>query len=619
MKRWFCGFSSTVDFSLSNFPQPLQGEALWQGINSCWVCGNWGKQQIITLFEGSVRVAIIGTCLEPYETLVQVFQNAVRKHDYSRMMKLPGSFNLIVQDDMETYVFVDVAGLRPVFYTEYNSGIAYASLGVALQQLVKADVDASWIANSFMGLATLNIGTNRSSFCNVKSVSPGHYLYISGTQAICKRYWYPPQEYISLPAAAEQLREQLLTAVEGRVRLYGNLTSDLSGGFDSTSLALLAAKSLAKQGKNLHTLTVKTVSAMKSEDFKWAEHAASLYPNIEPVMIEAQEIPGEYSHLDAIPLIDAPELVLLCIGQFSYSMAAIRAKGSQVHLSGDGGDAVLSRTTSYLTDLLKRGKIKSFFQHTYGWSRINRSTPLKLMNSAVKLSLTPYRQWLLQQAKILKQTQASNIPFQQILMKKLPLGWDSSPDIASWYTENCVDLSLAELEEWAKIGTPLVNFPGEHESISFLQWGALTSRGDQQLAEIYGINLELPFFDGLVIDACLSAEPQECTTPFAYKPLLPQALQYDLPKSVFTRNSKGDYTDDEFIGFRENLNFIQDLFRNSLLVDMGLIDITKIISMIEKFNMGLIEISTNFHQTLATELWLRSLVNTKNSFWKSTN
>lgn len=615
MKRWFCGFSSAMDNSLATLPKPLNGEMLWQGANPFWVCGNWAKQQIITLFEDTVRLAIVGSCLAPYETLGELFHNAVRSHDYSRLMRLPGSYNLIVQEEADTYVFTDVAGLRPAFYAEYGSCIAYSSLGVPLQQLIKAEVDPCWIANYLTGLTAPNLVQNRSPFCNVQAVPFGHYLQITSGKPTCKRYWNAPQEYSSFSEAAEQLREQLLTAVEGRVRLYGNVTSDLSGGFDSTSLALIAAKSLAKQGEKIHTITINGTSPTESEDVKWAKQAASLYPNIESVMIESHEYPAELSDLESIPLTDAPDPVVFSLGLISYSMGIIKSKGSKLHMSGEGGDPVLASHPSYLADLLKRTQVGVFLEHIYGLCRVNNLSPLDLMSSAIRLSFTSYRQWLYQQARKLLTAQSH-----QPLRSKQPIstviGWHYTLNPATWYTKGSVDLVVAEAQRWATVAIPLAKSPGEHCSIDLIQGTGFTSLIQQQLAETYDVNLEFPYFDSLVIDACLSAKPEERTTPFAYKPLLSKALERDLPKSIFTRTTKGDYTAGEFVGLQQNLPIINEFFQTSFLADMGLIDIREFHNYMKQLSMGLATGSFHFNQTLTTELWLRRVVNAKNSFWE---
>lgn len=619
MKRWFCGFSSVIDSSVATLPKPLNGEMLWEGANPFWVCGNWAKQQIITLFEGPVRLAIVGTCLEPYESLVELFQNTVRSHDYSRLMRLPGNYNLIVEDEAKTYVFTDVAGLRPVFYTVYDSVVVYSSLGVALQQLTKAEVDLVWLATNLTSVTTPSLPERRSPFCNVQAIPPGHYLQISSGKPTCKRYWREPQEYKSLSEAAEQLREQLLTAVEGRVRLYGNVTSDMSGGFDSTSLALIAAKSLEKRGQKLHTITLKSDPNTASEDVKCAQYAASLYPNIVPVMIENYELPADYSNLESIPLIDSPETEILGIGTISYALEIIKSKGSLLHMNGEGGDAVLSAAHTYLVDLLRNAQIGKLFQHIYGWSRLGRSSPISLINSVIKLSLTSYRQGLLQQVKNLM---AGQLPSQLLINPSCTsksIGWDSAPEVVSWWTKNLVELVEAELQSWVTVAAPFANSPGQHQSISVIQLNGFCCKALQQIADINDVNIEFPYLDSLVIDACLSARAEERTTPFKFKPLLSTAFQHDLPKSVFTRTTKTAYTADEFVGLRQNLAVINKLFQTSLLADKGLIDIREFRAAIKQFHMGIVNSGfTAFSQTMATELWLRRVMEASNSFWEYT-
>jgi asparagine synthase (glutamine-hydrolysing) len=534
-------------------------------------------------------------------------------------MRLPGSYNLIVQEEADTYVFTDVAGIKSLFYTKYDSFIVYSSLGIALQQLTKAEVDPVWLANNLMGVTTPNLPENRSPFCNIQTIPPGHYLHISSGKLTCKRYWHKPQEHRSLSEAAEHLREQLLTAVEGRVSLYGNVTSDMSGGFDSTSLALIAAKSLEKRGQKLHTITLKPDSNTVSEDVKCAQHAASLYPNIVPVMVENEELPPDYSNLESIPLIDTPETEILCIGTISYALEIIRSKGSLLHMNGEGGDAVLSAAHTYLVDLLRNGQIGKLFQHIYGWSRLERSSPIPLINSVIKLSLTSYRQGLLQQVTNLMAGQLQSQLLANPSRTSKNIGWDSAPEVVSWYTKNLVDLVEAELQTWLTVAEPFADSPGQHQSISVIQSNGSCTKALQQIADINDINIEFPYLDSLVIDACLSARAHERTTPFKFKPLLSTALENDLPKSVFTRTTKGNYTADEFVGLRQNLVVINELFQTSFLADMGLIDIREFRAAIKQFNMGIVNNGFSaFSQTMATELWLRRVMNTSNSFWECT-
>lgn len=615
MKRWFCGFVPESASSLATLPKPVEGKLLWEASSPLWVCGPWKKQQLITFSEGLVRLAIIGSCLAPHETLAKLFRNAVKENDYSQLMRLPGNYNLIVQDDADTYVFVDAAGIRSAFYAIYNSSIVYSSLAIPLQRLLKAEVDKSWLATYLSGMVTLSLVQNRTPFCNVQPIPPGYYLHISKGKPICQRYWYGSQKYKNFSEAAEQLREELLTSVEGRVRLYDNITSDLSGGFDSTTLALIAAKTLATQDKKLYTITDKTVSAIQSSDVECAEHAASLYSNLTALMIESDEIPTGYSNLELVPLTDAPSPACLVTAQILHRSKIISSLGSQLHMDGDGGDAVLSGCYSYCVDLLRQAQLVKFFQHIYGWSRFKNFSPLTLINKAVKLSFISYQHWLLEGVRKLKAGDLSLQPFKIKEPMDRTLGWDYLPDIASWHSNKAVNLVLDELQKWAQVATPFVGFMGENQFIATLQLNGLNARIIHQLYEIYDVNLESPYLDTLVIDACLCAKPEERITPFVYKPLLPRAFHRDLPQSIFARNTKGDYTTDEFIGFRENRDSLKEIFQNSLLADMGLIEIKELENTMQHFNMGFFASSPLFTQTLSLELWLRCLSKDSRSFW----
>ncbi|ARV57454.1 hypothetical protein BZZ01_01340 [Nostocales cyanobacterium HT-58-2] len=619
MKRWFYGFVTEENYLLTNLPKPLDGKLLWRRPNDLWLCGSWRKQQVITISENLVQIAILGSCLAPYETVVKSFQNAVKQGEYSQLMRLPGSYNLIVQDNADTYVFVDASGIKSAFYGVYNSVIIYSSLAIALQQLLQTEVDESWLATFLSGMGALSLVQKRTPFCQVQLIPPGHYLHISSGKLECKRYWYKPQKYKSFSDAAESLREQLLTAVEGRVHLYGDVSSDLSGGFDSTTLALIASKTLANYGKQLMTITEKTLSATQSSDVKYAQQAASLYSNINAVMIEEKDLPSEYTGLESVPLTDAPDPLILDVARIKCVMEIIRSKGSQLHMNGQGGDVVLSSSSSYCADLLKRMKVLTFLRHVYGWSRLEYCSPFSFLWDFINLSFSSYRQWLLQEVKKIKIEDllfklSHNLPpFEQVL------GWDSFPEFIGWHTRKSVSLVLEELQRWAIIATPFADTLGEHDAIAEIQLLGSTMKVEHQVADIYDVNLESPYFDTLVIDACLCAKPEERTSPFAYKPLLVKALQHDLPQSIFLRNTKGEYTADEFLGFRENRAIIQELLKTSLLADMELIDITKLRNTMQYLSMGSSVGMPLFNQTLALELWLRQWKQNNNSYWSKEN
>lgn len=615
MKRWFCGsvINAGDDAPKTSF-EPTEGKAIWEGSSSLWLCGNWQQQQLITLAEGPVQITIVGTCLAAREMLLERLQSAARGGNYSLLMQLPGNYNMIVHIENDTYVFVDAMGVRSVFYTVWHSSVVYSSLAVALQQLIGAEVDHAWLATSLAGICTLSLVQNRSPFRDIYPIPPGHYLHIASGKPTCKRYWSAPSEYKQFSQAADLLRKQLLVAVEGRAELYGNISSDLSGGFDSTTLAVIAAKKLEKTGGKLSTITQKTFSAIQSSDVRCAEHAAGLYSSINALMLEGQHIPPEYSHLELVSLTDFPNPAhAYSMGAFNSTMQLVASTGSRVHMSGEGGDAVLlAAPYSYCVDLLKQAQFSKFLQHLFGWCQIQRLPLLPLLMFAAKQSLTSYPRWLQQ----IKRFKADNLTLRQ---KSLFTGmtWDLFPTIASWHSTELVQWVLEELQHWATVATPFSHSMGEHVSIALIQLNALSARSTQQMADLYDVNLECPYFDQLVVEACLSARPEERTSPFVFKPLMLAAFQHELPSSIYTRNTKGGYLADEFIGLRENRETINAFLESSLLADMGLIDLKMLKVAMQDFEMGFSAGLALFSNTLATEIWLRRLTESDRIFWRN--
>lgn len=608
MNQWFCGsvVGRTVPKTLC---EPSEGKEIWESPSSFWLCGSWQQQQLTTFADGLVRVIIVGTCLEGKDILLDRLRQSTTVKDYSLLMRLPGNYNMIVSDKDNTYVFVDAMGVRSVFYTVWQSSVFYSSLAVALKQLIGAEVDHAWLASSLAGVSTLSLAQNRSPFRNISPIPPGHYLHIASGEVNCRQYWFPPSEYRPFSQAADLFREQLLIAVEGRADLYGSISSDLSGGFDSTTLAMIAAKKLEKIGKNIFTITQKTYSAIESSDVKYAEHAASLYSNINALMLEKEDIPSEYSHLELISLTDFPDSAhAYDMGAFNSTMQLIASTGSKMHMSGEGADAVvLAVPHSYCVDLLKQVKMLRFLQHISGWCRMRQLPLWSLLTSTMKQSLISYPCWLQQ----VKQLKVTNLTQQQ------PLSWDLLPTTASWHSAELVQSVLKELHSWAEVATPLSHSMGEHTSISLIQMNAIAARSAQQMASLYGVNLEYPYFDQLVVEACLSARPDERTSPYVFKPLMPAAFRHELPPSIYMRTAKGEYVADEFIGFRKNEKTVNAFLEKSLLADMGLIDLKKIKVAMQDFKIGIGNELPFFGTTIATEIWLRRLTESDRVFWNS--
>ncbi|MFG2915905.1 asparagine synthase-related protein [Kitasatospora sp. NPDC048298] len=121
----------------------------------------------------------------------------------------------------------------------------------------------------------------------------------------------------------------------------------------------------------------------------------------------------------------------------------------------------------------------------------------------------------------------------------------------------------------------------------------------------FGIPHEAPYLDDQVLDACLAADPATRGTPFAYKPLLAEALAPHMPADLLRRTGKGDFTPDTHQGLARHRAALAALIEDSALARAGLIDPDTL----RRACLGLYPAATPYaalDATLAAEHWLRT-------------
>ncbi len=171
------------------------------------------------------------------------------------MRTLEGEFALALwsPDERRLLLARDAMGIRPL-YLHYEPGkcLVFASL--------PAGIFGSGLVPRLLDEVGLGAGVLRAYqpggtiFSGVRSVLPGHTVEVTsgGLRETC--YWRPEPGkplQISRADAAVHLRELIQNAVTSAVGPAGPAASHLSGGLDSSSLAVIAARALREQGRPL--------------------------------------------------------------------------------------------------------------------------------------------------------------------------------------------------------------------------------------------------------------------------------------------------------------------------------------------------------------------------------
>jgi asparagine synthase (glutamine-hydrolysing) len=117
---------------------------------------------------------------------------------------------------------------------------------------VPAKIDEVEVAQLLLSESPGYHDNEHTFFCDVRKLTFGHWLTLENGTLSTSRYWRPEDiAPLTLPTVedyASRLRELVTQAVADRLRTNAHVGAHLSGGLDSSSIAVLAARLLRERG-----------------------------------------------------------------------------------------------------------------------------------------------------------------------------------------------------------------------------------------------------------------------------------------------------------------------------------------------------------------------------------
>lgn len=148
----------------------------------------------------------------------------------------------------------DHIGARPFYYYHSPTLFVFSTdiRGVLAFSGVPAEIDEIQVAQMLLSETPGYHDNAHTFFCDVMKLAFGHCLTLENGALNTKRYWRPEDiAPLTLPTVedyANRLRELVTQAVADRIRTDLPVGAHLSGGLDSSSVAVLAARVLRERG-----------------------------------------------------------------------------------------------------------------------------------------------------------------------------------------------------------------------------------------------------------------------------------------------------------------------------------------------------------------------------------
>ena len=460
------------------------------------------------------------------ETLVR---ESIRRWGVSAPSRWSGRFAIVMTDpDAGTiHLIRDHQGTIPLYYAVLSDAVVCSTdlRAVLSHPEVDDELDLEAVAFQFAGCHRPML--RRSSYRNVAKVPPGTVVSISRNAVRESKYWRPEEIREDPPSTmgerADGLRNLLEVVVTESVDGAGEVGAHLSGGLDSTTLAVMTGRAVrAQSGRDLAGVFSwspdPSIGGPVADDpLRDERRRVSLICEAQgwtPCFV-AQDAETRARLAAAHPL-DNPDWAWW---QEEPVARSAHDRGISVMISGWGGDEAISNSGSlYRAHLLRQGKLLRAATEARQRARLGRGRTWRVLASDLRASAP---RW------------AGTASSRLALGPKAPL-------VQVW-REHRTAVS-EELQESARIIARARTV--REQQVALLSQGHLTARAEAWAlgGAGYGVSYRYPLLDARILRFALSSPPQ-CFSLDGHSRYLFRLVAADcLPGSLAWRVRKAEPT-----------------------------------------------------------------------------
>ncbi|MFI7011470.1 asparagine synthase-related protein [Streptomyces sp. NPDC050145] len=565
-----------------------------------WVIVRSRLRRVSDAQRGADAVVVIGPAPVPdlARDLAAARDNAGLHHRLAR--RLPGVHHVISRMGGETWVRGTASGLRRVYATDGPFPLA-SDRPAVLAHLTGAALDDTALALRLLDFLPHPL-SGRPLWRGLTETDPAHALVLraDGTRAT-RRWWHAPEAELPMAEGAARLGDALDRSVRAHVSGRARVSCELSGGFDSTSLAFLTRRAGPAD------LSLLTVASREShaEDETWALRAAELARAERPAGLSHEIVPGDevplfyagVSEILAAPADlpgDEPQPGASGRARVRMLLGLAAARGSECHITGYGGDELFMALPSVAGDLLPRHPLAAWnrigaVRHQLGW-------PLAATARAL-VGRGSFRAWL-----------ADAVTDEALPTSRTPqLSWSVRQSLPPWLTADARDLVREAFRAAAADAEPLAPRPGRHLDLDTLRMGARHFQAMEEYGLGLGLPVAAPMYADHVIEATLAVRLTDRIDPARYKPLLAEAVRGIVPAPLLERTTKDHMGSDTVQGLVRHAAELRRLWEpgTSRLAALGLVDPARLDALAADPYSPL-HTRYSIDSTVACEMWLRA-------------
>lgn len=518
---------------------------------------------------------------------------------------LNGDFAFAIRDlRNKTLVLArDRIGVRPLFYTQRDNGLAFASEMKSLLEVPGVSREPDLLALDQIFTFWFPLAPN-TIFKNIKELPPAHILVATEGSIKIERYWAPSYPETSDPRAGcagsegelvEEFRELLLDATKIRLRADVPVGAYLSGGLDSAGITATAR---TLNANSLRTFSIAFEDAMYDEATFQREVSAALGTDHTSTVCRAADIASIFP--DVIYHAETPILRPAPAPMMSLSKL-VRDCGYKVVLSGEGADEVFAGYDIFAEAQLRRFCARQpqstirplLFRRLYTYLPKLQTQPVSYLQAFFNAGdpADP----LYSHIPRIRSTVGAKAFFSADIKKELA-GYDAIGDLRSRLP--------AAFRKWHSLSQAQYL-----ESTYLLPSYILSSQGDR-MAMANAVETRFPYLDPRIIDFGANIPANLKLRGMQTKYILRRSFEGTLPKSITTR-PKQPYRAPETEPFvnSQRPQYVDALMAENKISESGFFNPTAVKRLMEKAtnaaSLGARD-QMAFVGILSTQIWKQS-------------
>jgi len=502
----------------------------------------------------------------------------------SALNRWVGEFAFINWDRIDNILTAarDQLGGRTLHYNVTSTRIVIASAPKCIHALgdISREVDEQKIADA---LSQLYHDGERTFFKGISRIAPASMMTVSGKAIQNRKYYHfrehvRPIEYANDRDYVDAGQELFETSVQAMLRSVKPVGAFMSGGLDSSTMSVVAARSLERKGERLITFTSVPEAEWDQGIVKGAfgdegpsvEAIAKQNPSIEINLVDGKGYGHYHKQEELLHALEMPVRNALNLQWTHAILEQARDRGIGVMLQGVFGNATLSHTgDGVFAYLLQRGEIARLYKELASISASRKRFARNVLKYIV-YPLGPKWFWNLKE-RLRGRPEAH-------------VNWDRFVTVAPDFAE------MTNIPE--RIERAGYAFFGGKPQLGRSAWfnmveNYLTETGDimQGLRAMYGIDIRDPFADRRLVEWSFGVPEDQFHRNGEDRWLIRRMMKGNLPDIVLHNKMVGRQTADWHLRMTRDLPKMQkDLEHMADDADLSrMVDIRKLRGLLENW------------------------------------